>query len=68
MRKEALSVARQQWEMVKQKGKEIREAELMDYHPTQLNEEDERYKTKKKKILRGIRKALQRNHEFRYLT
>jgi len=66
--KEALVDAKQHWEMLKQKGIEIREAELMDYHHKQLNENDENYKMKKKKILRGIRKTMQRNHEFRYLT
>jgi len=66
--KEALRIARQKWELVKEKGKEIREAELLDYHTNELNVEDIKYKKKKKKIIRGIKRTLQRYHEFRYLS
>ena len=66
--KEALLIAKHKWDLVKEKGKEMREAELLDYHSTEINDEDKNYKKKKKKIIKGIKKALQRNHEFRYLS
>ena len=46
----------------------MKEKELMDYHPIEINQEEENYKKKKKRILRRIKWAKQRNHMFRYLT
>ena len=66
--KEALKEEREKWDRVKLKGEELRENELMDYHPTEVNKDNENYRNKKRKILRGIKKAKQRNHTFRYLT
>ena len=54
--KEELKIARENWETLKLKGGEIREKELMDYHPVELNKEDEKYQQKKEKIISGIKK------------
>ena len=54
--KEKLKRARENWEIIKLKGREIREKELMDYHPVELNKEDEKYQQKKEKIISGIKK------------
>ena len=53
--KEELKKVRDNWEIVKLKGGEIREKELIDYYPAELNKEDEKYQQKKEKILNGIK-------------
>ena len=42
--------------------------ELLDYHPVELYEEDDKIIKKKKKILSGIKRTLSRNHIFQYLS
>lgn len=47
--KEALNDAREKWEIIKVKGGELREKELMDYNPVELKREDENINRRKKK-------------------
>ena len=46
----------------------MREQELLDYHPNELTEEDEKNPKKKEKILSGIKKVMTRNHTFQCLS
>ena len=48
--KVALHKARENWEIVKSKGGELRGKELLDYHPVKLNKEDENYQKNKTNI------------------
>ena len=60
--------ALEEWEQVKTKGVELREKESLDYHAIELSEEDEKFPKKKKKIMSGIKKVLNRNHTFQCST
>ena len=63
-----LEIAKNQWIDIVNRGKEFREKELLDYHHTELNNEDEDHLKMKKKIVSGIKKKLQKTHTFHYIT
>jgi uncharacterized surface protein with fasciclin (FAS1) repeats len=49
-------------------GKEIREREILDFHHYEIENEMEKDKKKRKKIINNIVKNQQRLHTFHYLT
>ena len=53
---------------VVEKGKEMREKELLDYHHEEIIGEDVKLIKKRKKILAGIKKKMRRNHTFYYIS
>jgi len=55
---------KEEWEQMKIKGAEMHEKELLDYHPVELCEEDDKMIKKKKKMLSGIKRTLSRIHTF----
>ena len=65
---EGLRIAKDLWIEIIERGKEYREKELLDYHPIELTEEDEKAVKKKKKIMAGITRKLRRDHTFHYLS
>ena len=54
----AVAKAKEEWKQMKIKGAEMCEKELLDYHPVELCEEDDKMIKKKKKILSGIKRTL----------
>ena len=60
--------AKEQWNQMKEQGKEHREKELLDLYPNELMEEQLNDEHQKKKILRTIRKVQQRKYAFKYIT
>ena len=48
--------------------KKIREKEILDFHNKFLNPEDSENQKEQKRIIRGIQKMLQKQHDFRYMT
>ena len=65
---EGLAIAKELWKEIIERGAEYREKELLDYHQAEITEEGEKLVKKKKKIMAGIRKKLQRDHVFHYLS
>ena len=51
---EALKEANKKWKQIREQGKELREKELLDYHPNELTEEDEKNPKKKEKIRKPL--------------
>ena len=66
--KKELEIAQNQWNDIVKRGKEFREKEILDYHHTELNNEDEDQLKSRKKIISGIKKKLQKTHTFHYIT
>ena len=64
----ALVEAWEKWNEIKLQGKYLRERQLLDCYPNELNDEDEKHPKKKEKILSGIKKDMMRNHTFQYLS
>ena len=60
--------AKKDWEDLKNKGKEYRENELLDFSLIEINNDTEKEKKLRKKILQRIKKEQYRNHAFKYLT
>ena len=65
---EWLEKAKRLWKEVVEKGKEMREKELLDYHHEEIIGEDVKLIKKRKKILAGIKKKMRRNHTFHYIS
>ena len=50
-----------------EKGKELRELELLDYYHLVIENENVDYRKTKKKIIGGIKRKLFKDHTFRYI-
>ena len=50
-----------------QKGKQIREKKILDFHHTKLGNETIANKKKRKKVIQRIIKDKKRNHQFQYM-
>ena len=59
-----LQIAKTEWKEVIERGKEIWEAKLLDHHYTELNNETEKEKKKRKNIIQRILKLKSWNHSF----
>ena len=46
----------------------MRDRELMEMHPNEMNKDSEVNRKKKKKVIRKIKKEKTRNHDFHYIT
>ena len=57
-----------EWEKYKQKKKNERDNKMLELHDVELPEETEKEKTKKSKVLKNIKKTLNRNGDFRCIT
>jgi len=60
--------AKSEWDEFKIKAKEYRESEILDFHTSVIEGETEEIIKYKKKIIKGIKKTMQRNRMFAYLT
>ena len=66
--KDRLKIEENNWKNLIEFGKEIREKELLDYHPCELENELQKDKKKRKKIINNIIKNQNRLHTLHYLT
>ena len=60
--------AQNQWEDIVKRGKEFREKETLDYHHSEINNEDKDQMKNRKRIMSGIKKKLNRTHAFCYVS
>ena len=65
---EALEKAKEEWKDIVDRGKEIREKELLDYHHSEVICENEDQIKKKKKIISRIKKKLNKMYTFHYIS
>ena len=63
-----LKIAKDLWAEVIEKGKELREKELLDFHHQVLIDDGGKVSKKKKKIIAGIKNKMRKNHTFHYLS
>ena len=66
--KQELERAKVQWKDIVERGKEIREQEILDYHYSVVSSEDENQRKMKKKIIAGIKRKLFKTHTFHYIS
>lgn len=66
--KEYIKQAIEKWNDIIECGKEIREKELLDYHHSEVVCENDDQRKKKEKIISGIKRSLNREHAFYYIS
>ena len=66
--KERIEIAKEQWDDIIKKGKQIRENELLDYHYSEVSCENDDQRKTKEKILSGIKKSMNKMHSFHYIS
>ena len=60
--------AKEEWDKIVENRKEIREKELLDFYNKFLDPKDSENQKEQKRIIRGIQKTLQKQHDFQYMT
>ena len=65
---EALEKVKEEQNEIIEKGKEIREKEMLDYHHSEVICENDDQRKTKKKIISGIKKKLNKIYSFHYIS
>ena len=66
--KKVLEKVKEEWNDIIERGKKIREKELLDFHHSEVMCENEDQRKTKKKIIGEIKKKMQKTHAFHYIS